>query len=268
MRDYPTTGTDFQERHLYDACPLCGAGDFAHIFVGDCSKHDVYDKRLSPEIHWHQCNSCAHVFTEGYFTDEACTILFGKTHEHQRVGANIEANRNISARMIDRVLPYASAGRWMDVGFGNASLLFTAKEYGFHPIGVDLRRDNVEKLQQLGYEAYCQDLLALDLEAPCQVISLMDVLEHVPYPGKFLQAVVNLLDDGGVCFLSMPNTEQILWDVWTAQNINPYWGEIEHYHNFSRTRLYALLEEHGLQPVRYGVSERYRACMEVVAVKS
>src|SRR5689334_2317858 len=31
--------------------------------------------------------------------------------------------------------------------------------------------------------------------------------------------------------------------------------------------LYALLNEYGLIPKKYGVSERFRACMEVIAVK-
>lgn len=30
-------------------------------------------------------------------------------------------------------------------------------------------------------------------------------------------------------------------------------------------RLYELLEEHGFEPLHYSVSERYRACMEVIA---
>jgi hypothetical protein len=52
-----------------------------------------------------------------------------------------------------------------------------------------------------------------------------------------------------------------------ANGANRYWGEIEHYHNFSRGRLYALLKEHGFQPVEYSVSERHRAGMEVIASK-
>jgi protein O-GlcNAc transferase len=52
-----------------------------------------------------------------------------------------------------------------------------------------------------------------------------------------------------------------------VNNANPYWGEIEHYHNFSRARLYTLLEEFAFKPQSYGISERYRACMEVIATK-
>jgi protein O-GlcNAc transferase len=52
-----------------------------------------------------------------------------------------------------------------------------------------------------------------------------------------------------------------------ANGVNPYWGEIEHYHNFFRKRLCALLQEHGFKPVEYHISERARVGMEVIAVK-
>lgn len=66
----------------------------------------------------------------------------------------------------------------------------------------------------------------------------------------------------------MPNSESILWDQMSASRTNPYWSEIEHYHNFSRTRLFALLAQTGFTAVSYGISERYRLCMEVVAIRN
>jgi 2-polyprenyl-3-methyl-5-hydroxy-6-metoxy-1,4-benzoquinol methylase len=212
--------------------------------------------------------SCAHVFTEGYYTQESCDIIFSKTHENQKVGGPLEQNRVISAKMVEKVLPYADAGIWLDVGFGNGSLLFTAQEYGFRPVGVDLRRDNVSIMRSLGIEAYCEDLNVVTLSEECSVVSMADVLEHVPYPHETLKASARLLKEGGVLLISMPNSENIIWRALDQQNANPYWGEIEHYHNFSRTRLYALLSEHGFTPVRYGISERYRVCMEIVAIKT
>ncbi len=65
----------------------------------------------------------------------------------------------------------------------------------------------------------------------------------------------------------MPNMDNMVWRLLHANGVNPYWGELEHFHNFSRKRLYALLEEHGFVPLAYYVSERYRVCMEVVAAK-
>ncbi len=235
--------------------------------MGHCAHHPLYNAALSPSILWKKCQACGHIFTEGYYTEAACQLIFSKTLEHQAMGHALEQNRLVSSRMIEKVLPCAAQGTWLDVGFGNASLLFTAQEYGFTPIGLDLRQANVNALQAMGITAYCTDLAQLTLPEPCQVISMADVLEHIPYPQTALAAADRLMQAGGVLLISMPNTENAVWQTMDKQNLNPYWGEMEHYHNFSRTRLYELLQSHGFEPVRYGISERYRVCMEVVAVK-
>ena len=173
----------------------------------------------------------------------------------------------VASRIVERVLPYASAGAWLDVGFGNGALLFTAQEYGFIPIGTDLRVENVNALASLGIQAHCRELGALSLGENCAVISLADVLEHMPYPKDGLRAAHRLLGESGVLFASMPNTQSMVWRALNESNANPYWGEIEHYHNFSRDRLYGILNETSFEPVRYGISDRYRACMEVIALK-
>lgn len=256
------------ERVFYQACPLCNAPEFVDYSVGDCSGHALYQAVLSPRIIWKQCRICKHIFTAGYFTDEACKVIFSRTHKNQQVGYDLENQRLVSARMIEKVLPFASSGPWLDVGFGNGALLLTAQEYGYEPIGVDLRSDNVRALASLGIQAHCQTLDQLAIANECAVVSMADVLEHMPYPGDGLKSAHRLLRAGGVLFLSMPNTENALWQILDRNKANPYWGEIEHYHNFSRSRLYQLLRESGFEPVRYGVSERYRICMEVVARKT
>lgn len=253
------------ERILYRNCPLCDGPSLVDSSVGNCSGHPVYHRSLSPFMKWKECADCSHVFTEGYFTEEACKLIFAKTNENQRVGADIERQRFVSSHIVEKVLAYADSGKWLDVGFGNGSLLFTAQEYGFTPIGLDLRADNVAMIASFGVEAYCQDLAALSLDSPCAVISMADVLEHVPFPKDTLRAAHRLLEEDGVLFISMPNMESTVWTALDEKQANPYWGEIEHYHNFSRSRLYALLREFDFEPVRYGISERYRVCMEVIA---
>lgn len=256
------------ERVLFDSCPLCECSVLTDSIRADCSKHPLYHQSISRVMHWKQCTGCLHFFTEGYFTDDVCKLIFSKTNVNQQVGFELEKQRGVSSRMIEKVLPYAAQGNWLDVGFGNGSLLFTAQEYGFDPIGVDLRVDNVEKLSSFGIQSYCEDLSKLSLNFKCSVVSMADVLEHMPYPKIGLLAAHNLIADDGVIFISMPNMENFIWKILDQSNANPYWGEIEHYHNFSRSRLFALLRETGFEPVKYGISERYRVCMEVIAKKS
>lgn len=256
-----------QYRTCYEFCPLCESTDFSNEAVGDCSSHPCFDPRLPKKMQWLKCNKCGHNFIDGYFNSAGEDIVFSSTIEGQKVGHNIEENRKVSSRMVEKVLNFKNSGRWLDVGFGNGSLLFTSKEYGFEPVGIDLREENVKILQSIGIEAYCGYLEELGFSGKFSVISLMDVLEHVPFPKVMLGEVTKLLDEDGILLISMPNSENIVWEAMSKQGLNPYLSELEHCHNFSRSRLYELLKEFKIEPVRYGISERYRVCMEVVAQK-
>jgi SAM-dependent methyltransferase len=216
---------------------------------------------------WCQCSECEHVFTEGYFTPDVAAQVFGQTNPRQRVGANLEDQRLIAARIVERVAAFADDGDWLDIGFGNGSLLFTAEEYGFVPVVVDLRLENVRMLKEFGFEAHCLDVARLDCTERFSVVSMADVLEHMAFPVESLNAVRRFLRPEGILFLSMPNSESALWRVLDKNSSNPYWAELEHYHNFGRMRLYRLLRDTGFEPLRYGVSERYRVGMEIIARK-
>lgn len=255
------------DRILYERCPLCDSVTTHNHIVGECSKHPLYVPSISGSIQWKKCSQCNHIFTEGYYTTEVADLIFSRTNDNQQVGAQVEKNRFVSSRIVEKVLPFQAEGVWLDVGFGNGSLLFTAKEYGFRPIGIDLRASSVQQMTSLGIEAHRIDITELYLGGQCSVISMADVLEHMPFPRSGLTAANLNMVNGGALFLSMPNTDNIVWELMDRQNSNPYWGELEHYHNFNRTGLYKLLDDHGFRVVRFGISERYRAGMEVIATK-
>jgi SAM-dependent methyltransferase len=252
-------------RLMFDACPLCADTRFAVLRTADCSRHPLYRPVVAPVMTWMHCEACGHVFTDGYFSPEVAAEIFQRTTPEQQPGHAFEQNRMISARIVERVARFVTEGTWLDVGFGNGSLLFTAQEWGFRPLGLDLRPASVEALQRLGIEARSADLTTLDEPGRFAVISLADVLEHMPFPKQGLVAAHRLLQPDGVLFVSMPNYDCMAWRLVDAANTNPYWGELEHFHNFSRARLCALLEEQGFEAVHYAVSERYRVCMEVIA---
>ena len=174
------------ERIIYIKCPLCNEQEINVHKTGNCSKHPLYNNKISSNIVWKKCEKCNHVFTEGYYSEKSLELIFSKTNELQKVGGPVEKNRHISSRIIEKIIPSISSGIWLDVGFGNGSLLFTAKEYGFRPIGLDLRKKNVDQIKYLGIEAYCEDLENFKLKEKCSVISLADVLEHAPFPKKIL----------------------------------------------------------------------------------
>lgn len=256
-------------RHLYETCPLCKSPNTRQVGRADCSSHALYNTQLPSIINWHRCDACGHIFTDGYFTNEALEIIFSEVHENQLPNTdNLERDRAFAADMIDKVSSCLGnqEGKWLDVGFGSGALMTTCSEYGFEAIGLDLRRMPVERMKKFGYEAHCTDLIDFHSH-DFRVISMADVLEHMPFPKKSLSHAYELLLPGGVLFVSCPNADSFLWAILSQNKMNPYWMELEHYHNFGRKRLYSLLREHGFEPVNYSVSQRYRIGMEIIAVK-
>jgi hypothetical protein len=260
------------ERITYRACPLCQSAEIHPLAVINCTGHAMWREPLEPSMSWVRCENCQHVFTEGYFTDEALNVLFRNTQDQQVVGNDLEWHRNVSAKMVERVVTAIGIPNdrlWLDVGFGNGSLLMTAQEFGFDVFGVDLRKRNVEDIEQFGIPAYHgtlqQAISNITFNVKPTVISMADVVEHEPFPLDALRSARELIDSPGMLLVSMPNASAALWHHWNATNQNPYWHEIEHYHNFTREKLYAVLQETGFKPFHYNVSERYRCCMEVLA---
>jgi len=251
----------------YAGCPLCEAPDGVEVTVADCSAHALYKPSLPRTQRWLQCWKCGHLFVDGYFGPEALRILFSSTQPGQLPGHDVEEQRYAWAHVLETVgaLRPSPGGRWLDVGFGSGALLTTAAEFGYEVAGIDLREENVRLMRDAGYEAQAIELEDYRAAAPFDVVSMADVLEHMPFPKRALRRARELLGPGGLLFLSMPNADSFVWQASTRAGANPYWGEIEHYHNFGRQRLGALLEECGFEVLRYGVSLRYRMCMELIA---
>ncbi|MBX3262311.1 MAG: class I SAM-dependent methyltransferase [Labilithrix sp.] len=269
--------------HRFKQCPLCDASvDAAELAkVADVSSHPSYKPELPTTIRWLRCRSCAHVFTDSYRSEVGDRILFSSALPHQVPDTRqSEHQRNLWAPTVRRVIRCLTEKRedvdllrrkggrqprWADIGFGSGGLLMTADEFGFASLGVDARPEAVKRLQALGYEAVCTAFEALTLDEPLDVLSMADVLEHMPAPRAALDKVRSMLAPDGLFYISCPNSETSTWRLWEQSNSNPYWAEIEHYHNFSLTKLVELLEAHGLRAIDYYVSARYFSCMEVIA---
>lgn len=258
------------QRINYRHCPLCDSDDFRVEARADCSRHRLYSANLPAIMTWVRCRQCNHSFTDGYFDADGFEELAKKTHDFQKFSfQDAEKWRFICARIVTNVSNLRSSytGRWLDVGFGNGALLLTAKEFGYQTTGLDFRLSSIEALKPYIEDVRLQDFRELDEHGEYDVISMADVLEHIPFPVPFLVQAHKLLKPNGLIFISLPNLSAPIWEILNENNANPYWAELEHFHNFSRERLIAVLTELGFEHCYYGISQRYRACMELIGRK-
>jgi protein O-GlcNAc transferase len=156
---------------------------------------------------------------------------------------------------------------WIDIGCGDGTLVMTATDYGFAAVGLDIRANTVALIQGLGVNALQHDFMALKFEVTPDVLSMMDVLQQIPHPRGALRKAAQVLRAGGLLVVSAPDLASSSWKAMEAAKVNPYWMEIEHHHHFGRERLIALLRECDFEIVDFAVPNRYKAQMELYAIR-
>ena len=96
---------------------------------------------------------------------------------------------------------------------------------------------------------------------------LLDVLEQIAYPRAALRKAAEILQPGGVLVVSTADLASSGWKGLDVDKRNPYWMDLERYHNFSRERLTTLLQESGFEIVYFATPTRARAQVEFYAVR-
>lgn len=244
-------------RTPYQECPLCEGKYFSPYLRAPATQHPLWNEKFETEMVWVKCSLCGHVFTEGYFEGESLDVLL---EEENVFPHTLEAQRMLCAKMVERATMFDEDHTWLDVGCGSGGLVMTAQEYGFRAEGIDLRESAVKRCNALGLRAFKSTLQEHAQAGPFDVVSLCDVLEHVPFPREMVRDARKALSPGGSLVVSCPNLDTFHM---LPPEENPYWWELEHFHNFSRGRLITLLEQEGFEDFRYHVSERYRLGMEI-----
>lgn len=263
-------------RHPVTSCPLCGAPG-TDLGTADCRAHPLWHPPLPPALDWMRCTACQHVYTKYIWSSAGIAHVFRNTNPGQLAdaAANHDALRGQWSPVVERVTrllggyPQLLAPEltplWLDVGCGDGGLLMTAADYGYAVSGLDARQETANRLGALGYAVTADNFLFGQLTCKPQVLSLMDVLEHFASPRAALHRSWQLLAPGGLLVISLPDSEASSWKLLEQTGNNPYWMEIEHYHNFSRRRLILLLQETGFDIVDFAIPLRYRAQLEIYA---
>lgn len=262
-------------RSRYEACPLCDGGKLSHVGTASTTGYGNWHDRLPRTLDWMRCDDCGHVFTQHHWTEAGLAEVFRKSHASQIAGGDPDHKRQIWKGVVQNatallggyhgLMTGPMSPTWLDVGCGDGALVMTASEFGYSALGLDARSEPVAALQKLGYAAAQSEFMAARSDAPVDVISMFDVLEHMVFPKKALAHAHGLLAPRGLLIISLPNMDSSSWRLMDQASANPYWMEIEHHHNFTRASLGALLASNGFQVEMFDIPHRYKAQMELYA---
>jgi SAM-dependent methyltransferase len=143
---------------------------------------------------------------------------------------------------------YRTTERWLDIGCGSGTLLRAAGAEGWDAIGTEIAPAVVEAMRAEGLDARLG--LTQDLDLPSggfDVISAIEVLEHVPDPDALIAEAARLLRPGGVLYITTPHGRGI-----SGRLLGKDWSVVappEHLQLFSSRGIRSAMSRGGLRTV-------------------
>ena len=175
-----------------------------------------------------RCRACGHVYSRDVYSSVLDVHMYEnaggnlwpaylKLKEHPAF-AKVERLRNIY--YLEACERYARVGRLLDIGSGSGSLLYQAAERGWDVQGLDPNLIWQKILPPLinPRQGFFPDSLAP--EERFDVIAMLDVIEHMVDPIKFLASTARHLTPGGIVLVQVPNINSLLIRLEGATNNN------------------------------------------------
>ncbi|MBI3577130.1 class I SAM-dependent methyltransferase [Candidatus Gottesmanbacteria bacterium] len=154
-------------------------------------------------------------------------------------------------KFLTTVQRYTSSGRLLDVGCAYGYFVELALAAGFDAYGIDPSAHAVSKAKER-FDGRIQQGTVGSLrfsQKPFDVITMLDVVEHLGDPRKDLQAIANLISDNGVVLIATGDTQSLaaraLARRWT------FYIPPQHLFFFNRKNFTTLLGQSGLEPIAW-----------------
>lgn len=215
----------------YVSCSLCGVDDARFLFVKDNEKIV-------------QCNQCNLVYIN---PRPAGNVLKEKYEDGYSLGyiAKKNSKRKRARKIVKGILRFKKEGKFLDIGCSAGFILEAARMVGFEPYGVELCPQGVkyarEELNLQVFAGYLEDASFPDNFF--DVITMYNLLEHVPDPAKLLREICRILKENGLVEIWTPNVGHR-----RAKRMGVNWPNFipEHLIYYSLETLKRMLEKAGL----------------------
>jgi SAM-dependent methyltransferase len=201
-----------------------------------------------------QCQECGLCFTNPRPVPECMDQFYPEAYRPHRL------RRRKSVKMRSRLLRAChqprkeyeafvcrGQGRLLDFGCGSGSFLLKMRELSWNVTGLDVSPAAVERVRQLGLQAFVGTLPHLDLEpASFDLITMWHSLEHVHAPLTVLREARRLLAPGGQLIVAVPNIDSLpfRWfgSAWFGLDLP------RHLTHFAPSTLQLMLQRAGFRP--------------------
>lgn len=148
----------------------------------------------------------------------------------------------------------------LDVGCGAGEFMLGAADAGYEVEGIDISEAAVAIVQGRGGNAQSGDYLTRSWDRQFDMVTMWDVMEHLPAPSLYLRKTAELLRPGGLFFAKIPffGATSIGLSKRVPRLAGALLGFPDHVQFYSRQSLERLLASEGFQIERLEIGEGMR----------
>jgi len=234
----------FGELERLSECCLCGSREISQRFANGI---------------W-ECRRCAILFRNPRPTLPQIIKSYDAGQTYAAWQRESEIRGALWRKRLRIVHRYKRAGRLLDIGTGDGHFLDIAKS-SFDVAATEVSETGARYARVRGHDPIIGPLLQLALPRQhYDVITLWHVLEHLPYPGKALCRLLDLLKPDGILVIAVPNeTMPLLRQKFMRDEAEPLgrllWGGEIHLTHFTPKVLRRCLARLGCSILEMGVDD-------------
>lgn len=137
--------------------------------------------------------------------------------------------------------------KMLDVGCSTGHFLTYMKDKVAMRIGLELSQDEVNFINDnLDFKVYSNPIETLNIEeGPFDLITSLQVLEHIDDPLTFLKNIAKNLKDDGYLYLELPNLNDTILKYYKIPGYADFYYREPHVSYFSKETLGSLLKQAG-----------------------
>ncbi len=184
---------------MVDSCRLCGSKNiYLYYTVGNRQQFKYYRCR--------ECDLVNYDITGGLNQEKYADEFVDPTDEKHILNIHQDDTYDFIKKNID------SKGNLLEIGCGNARILYLAREDGWEVQGLELSEYLAETVtKKLNITVQVADFLELEANQKDKydLIILRHVLEHLTEPLIAMDKIRNLLKPGGIKLMEFPNIQGI-----------------------------------------------------------
>ncbi len=233
-------------------CPVCGSDRSRTIRQAtfDPSRIDSSDFRITDNRYGHcwtfkRCLNCRMVYSSPA-PEPGDLVRFYSLLDDREYGAEAEGRaKNFQAILESLGRTARPEGRLLDIGSANGLFIHLARKQGYQAEGIEPSASLVEEARtRYGIELFPGTLEEYQTEKSFDIVTLLDLIEHIAEPVRFLNRINRLMNPDGILVIVTPDIDSL-----AARLLRRRWWHhrIAHINFFPLKTLSRLLDQCGFE---------------------